>query len=102
MTDERTRDFVTLDPSSGPLRARNPRSSASRPATLNGTTLALLSNGKRNAVELLEAIYDEISAQCDLAGVLRFEKESVSVPPRAEQFAQMVEEAGAVITAIGD
>ncbi len=102
MRSEEKGSFVTLDPSSGPLRERDPRSIAPRPASLNGATLALLSNGKQNAVALLEAIHDEIALRFELAGTLRFEKGSVSVPPLPEHFAQMVEEASAAVTAIGD
>ena len=97
-----TKLFVTLDPSGGPLRSKDPRPTARRLPTLDGATLGLLSNGKTNGVELLDCVLNEIEKQYEIAGELRFKKGSVSVPPRKEVFAQLVDEATAVITAIGD
>ena len=75
---------------------------ARRLATLDGATVGLLSNGKATGVELVDCVLDEIKKRYEVAGELRFKKDSVSVPPRKEVFAQLVEDAAAVITAIGD
>jgi len=102
MTVETKTPFMTLDPTSGPLRDRDPRSTAQRQSTLDGASLALLSNGKANGSELLDAVFDELALQFELSNAMRFQKGSVSVPPRKEEFAQMVAHATAVVTAIGD
>jgi len=102
MTVEPKTPFVTLDPTSGPLRERDPRSIAERQPTLDGASLALLSNGKSNGSELLDAVFDELALQFELSGAMRFKKGSVSVPPLKEDFAQMAAQATAVVTAIGD
>ncbi|MEE9286051.1 MAG: hypothetical protein V3V35_10045 [Dehalococcoidia bacterium] len=102
MTTSAELQYITLDPSAGPLRGKDPRPMARRPASLNGAVLGLLANGKSNSQEFLDAVYDELAQAYELAPALRFKKASVSVPPRSEDFQQMVEEAAAVITAIGD
>jgi hypothetical protein len=94
--------YVILDPTSGPLKGRDPRPMAKRPATLNGAVLGLLANGKSNSQELLDAVFEELARTFELGHPLRFRKDSVSVPPRREHQAQLAEEANAVITAIGD
>ena len=102
MSERDERQYVTLDPTAGPLRGQDPRPMAKRPATLDGAVVALLANGKGNSQELLDAIFEQLGESYELGGALRFRKLSVSVPPRTEDFQQMVEGATAVITAIGD
>ncbi len=102
MTRTRDKRYVTLDPTSGPLRERDARPMARRPATLDGAVLGLLANGKSNSQELLDAVYEELEKHYELRGAVRFTKDSVSIPPRKEHFQGLVEEATAVVTAIGD
>ena len=95
------RAYVILDPTSGPLKAKDSRPMAKRRPTLDGALLGLLSNGKSNSQELLDAVFAELAKTFELLPPLRFRKDSVSVPPRKELFAQL-QEVGAVVTAIGD
>lgn len=94
--------YIILDPSSGPLKGKDPRPLARRKPTLDGAVLGLLANGKSNSGELLEAVYEELSKSFELPAPLRFRKDSVSVPPRKADFERLTREAGAVVTAIGD
>ncbi|MBI3742756.1 MAG: hypothetical protein HY261_00510 [Chloroflexi bacterium] len=102
MTATANKPYVILDPTSGPLRGKDSRPMARRRVTLDGVVLGLLSNGKSNSQELLDAVFAELAKSFELLQSLRFRKDSVSVPPRKEHFAQLTREAGAVVTAIGD
>jgi hypothetical protein len=93
--------FVTLDPT-GYRGADMRPARAERPVSLDGLTIGLLANGKVNSVELLEAVLVELEARHDLAAVVRIVKESVSVAPSEADIARLVDDCGAVITAIGD
>ena len=102
MTHATSTSFVTLDPTSGPMRERDERPLGRAVPALDGITIGLLSNGKDNAMELLASVYDELAHQFGLAGCVRIEKESVSVPPRPQDFQRLTRDTRAVITAIGD
>lgn len=64
--------------------------------------LALVSNGKPNAAELLDAIAVELARQWPALEVRRWRKPSVSVAPTAEQLAEIAEWAHATLNAVGD
>lgn len=68
-----------------------------------GTHIALLSNGKANGTELLEAVAQQLQQYVDHEIVFtHYRKPSVSVPPKDEDFAKIRDTADAVICAIGD
>jgi len=94
--------FITLAPT-GPKRGGTRASrTATRPSTLDGACVGLVANGKSNSVELLDYVYEELAARFDLRGALRVRKDSVSIPPRREDFERIVDQAEVVITALGD
>ncbi len=64
--------------------------------------LALVSNGKPNAAELLEDVARELEAMWPTLEVRSWRKPSVSVPPTAEQSAEIAEWASATLNAVGD
>jgi hypothetical protein len=102
MTTSAARPYVILDPSAGPLKGKDKRPMARRPKTLDGATLGLLANGKSNSQELLDAVFEELAKAFELRTPMRFRKDSVSVPPRKDDYRRLVQEATAVVTGIGD
>lgn len=72
------------------------------PAAGSPLRLALVSNGKPNAAELLDAVAGELSKRWPGLEVRRWRKHSVSVPPDAEQVAEIAEWAHATLNAVGD
>jgi|GEM_PF-100338 len=64
--------------------------------------IALVSNGKVNGTELLDAVARELDGLLPDATFTRYRKPSVSVPPDPEDFAEIVRTADAAICAIGD
>lgn len=102
MSEAFAEHFVTLDPTVDLPDARDHRRLGDALPSLDGVTIGLLSNGKTNGSELLRAVYGELAKRFEPAGAVAIRKDSVSVPPRPEDFARLVRETGAVITAIGD
>ncbi len=64
--------------------------------------LALVANGKPNSAELLDALARRVGERLAVAEVRTWRKPSVSVPPTAEQFAEIVGWADAALVAVGD
>lgn len=64
--------------------------------------LALVSNGKPNAAELLDAVARELAKAWPRLEVRGWRKPSVSVPPTADQRAEIAEWASATLNAVGD
>ena len=75
---------------------------ADRPIDLNDKRLGLFANGKRNSVELLEAVYDLLSERYRFSGVIRRNKENASRPAPGEVIDDLVRECDLVVTATGD
>jgi hypothetical protein len=67
-----------------------------------GLRIALLSNGKVNGSELLEAVANSLSASLRDVEFVHYRKPSVSVPPTKQDFDEIVTTADAAICAIGD
>jgi len=88
-----------LDPTSEELIAAS--QTAARLASLKGSTIGLLDNGKIRAYELLNFIEDILRTEHGVADVLRFKKPDASRPVPAEVLAEM-KVCDAVISAVGD
>ena len=92
--------LVVLDPTveatPSPLRK------APRPDTLAGRTVGLLANDKRNAEELLSAIYDVLAERFELAGARRLNKGNASRPAAPALLDDLSSSVDVVITANGD
>lgn len=84
-----------------PLEAAR-RSAAPALDVRAGLRVALLSNGKANGTELLDAIAAELSDALPGVTFARYRKPSVSVPPSPEDVDEIVRTADAAICAIGD
>lgn len=96
-----TRNKVTvLDPTVEPIPTH--AVVAERPETLNNKVIGLLANGKRNSVELLEAIGDVLADRYQFKRVISKNKGNASRPCPAPLIEEMAEECDVVITASGD
>ena len=92
--------FKILDPTVEPL----PESTlmAPRPQDLNGKTVGLLANGKRNATTLLDEIYSLLQDTYEFTGAVRLDKGDSSRPAPKEIIDELLEKCDLVITATGD
>ena len=77
-------------------------SMAERLTTLNGMTLGLLPNAKENSSRLHQMIGEEISKRFSLAGIEVMRKGHAGTNCDPEIMEDMVREADAVITGLGD
>lgn len=100
--------LVLLDPTyeafTGAMSEYNAKAIAPAPASLTSLRLGLLSNGKRNGVELLDAVFAELSRRPGMTveKTMAVIKPSISVPPTEGDMARLIADTDVVITAIGD
>ena len=82
----------------------NVRPIAPPPKSLKKLRVGLLSNGKKNSVALLEAVWAELADRpgVGLEKVMTVVKPSISVPPLEADMKRLIEDTDVVITAIGD
>lgn len=95
-----TREIIVLDPTVGPLPVQ--ASMAPRPSTLNGLTVGLLANGKRNAGRLLDHVAGLLAERYQLKEVVNWDKGNSSRPCPDELMREIVERCDVVLTATGD
>lgn len=75
---------------------------APRPKSLDGLTIGLLANGKKNADLLLDHIYQMLSQRYKMKGVVRLNKNSFSIPAPKPILDELTTKADVVITATGE
>jgi hypothetical protein len=75
---------------------------AKRPGDLNGKTVGLLSNGKRNADTLLDAVYALLQDIYDLKGAVRLNKGNPGRPVPEQMKDELLEKCDVIITSTGD
>ena len=82
-------------------RARaSARTLAPRPAKLDGGVLAVIDNKAGNR-QLVEPLVAALRRRLSFAEVIRIEKDTVNVPPRAKDWAEVAARATAGITLYG-
>ena len=64
--------------------------------------MGLLSNGKRNAEELLDAVYSMLQDTYEFDGVVRMNKGDATRPAPQHIMDELLEKCDLVITGIGD
>lgn len=74
---------------------------ADRLVSLEGATVAIISNGKRNTKPFFDAIADELKARHGVADVVRITKSNYSAPVEPELL-QQAEKWQALISGVGD
>lgn len=75
---------------------------AVRPESLNGLTVGLLANGKKNSVEILQYVYEILKEEHGLATVIEDNKGNASRPCPPDLLENMAKQCDVVITASGD
>lgn len=90
-----------LDPTGVADMARD-ATFAPRPATLAGTTLGLLDNGKPNAALLLAELGEQLRHEYGLADVLSYRKGYFGTPVEDDVAAQIAERCDFAVAATGD
>jgi|TARA_B100001750_G_C15431747_1_gene558634 hypothetical protein len=75
---------------------------ANRPESLEGYTVGLLSNGKKNSEELLRSVYDILSKEHKLKKAVEYNKGNASRPCPPDILNNLAKECDIVITASGD
>jgi len=90
-----------IDPTAAPGAASGVERAA-RPARLDGLTVGLLANTKKNAEAFLDAVGELLAAQHATAGVVRRTKTSITDPVPAETLAELVDACDVVVVGVGD
>ena len=75
---------------------------APRPQDLDGKVIGLLSNSKRNADKLLDAVYLLLLDTYEFKGAIRLNKGDASRPAPKHIMDELLEKSDLVITATGD
>lgn len=78
-----------------------PLTRASRLASLDGATIAIISNGKKNTKPFFDALSDELRREFKVADVVRITKSNYSAPVDPA-FLVEAEKWQAIISGIGD
>jgi hypothetical protein len=92
--------YIVLDPTDEPLKTSF--TLAPRPEKLQGLTLGVIDNGKKNSDYLLKGILERLRAREGLAGQVIVRKPSVSHGIPDEQAKILAGTCQAVIAGIGD
>ncbi len=95
-----TDKFTVLNPTVPPMPAHGDM--APRPESLNGKTVGLLSNGKRNADKLLDYVSVLIAEHYQIQGVVARDKGNASRPCPDDLLQELLSQCDMVVTATGD
>jgi hypothetical protein len=90
-----------IDPTAGTATAAG-GGRAGRPDRLDGLTVGLLANTKKNAEPFLDAVGELLAGGHATAGVVRRKKLSITDPVPAEMLAELVEGCDVVVIGVGD
>ena len=93
--------IIGLDPTRGGAAAEPELRLATRPGSLAGLVVGLVSNQKARATEFLQRVYEVIGRDHDLAGQVLVTKDTVSSPPTEEDWRRLRAGAGVAITGYG-
>ncbi|MDC0035417.1 hypothetical protein OAJ44_03540 [Chloroflexi bacterium] len=95
-----TEEIKVLDPT---IKAKSQGALlADRPESLNGLTVGLLANGKKNSVELLQYVYEIIKTKHGLGAVIEDDKGNASRPCPPDLLERLANQCDVIITASGD
>ena len=93
-------ELVTLDPRGGSTHENT--GTATRPASLDGLVIGLLSNNKPNSELLLRNVADLVAQQYSIKEVVEANKGSHRIPAPAAMIADLAERCDVVITATAE
>ena len=95
-----TTGLVVLDPTVEPMPAH--ASMAPRPESLDGKTLGLLANGKRNSDRLLDKVGTLLAEHYQLNGIVARNKGTASRPCPDSLLQELLAQCDVVVTGVGD
>ncbi len=95
-----TARLTVLDPTVAPMPAHV--SMAPRPESLNGKTVGLLANGKRNADHLLDHVAALMAEHFQLKEIVARDKRNASRPCPDDLLQELLSQCDVVVTATGD
>lgn len=94
-------NLIGLDPTSGPLQRKGDRELASRPGSLDGQVIGLVTNGLGRSEEFMLALGDEIERLANPSASVHVLKAGVSVPPEPTDWARLTSEVSVAVTGFG-
>jgi len=91
--------LIALDPTSGPLPAARQRE-ATRPASLDGAVVGLVSNGLGESDTVLRAVFRELQSY-GVRDAVFVRKPSVSVPPAPMDWERLIAQVTVAVAGFG-
>jgi len=95
-----TYKLAVLDPTVKPTPAH--ADMATRMASLDGKTIGLLANGKRNSEEFLDHVAALMAEHYQIKGIVARNKRNVSRPCPEPMMQELLDQCDVVVTASGD
>jgi hypothetical protein len=92
--------LIGLDPTSGPMPVSEKRP-ATRPVSLDGAVVGLVSNGLGESDALMQAIYRELETRADVRAAVFVRKPSVSVPPEPMDWERLISQVTVAVAGFG-
>jgi hypothetical protein len=92
--------YIVLDPTDEPVKTSF--TLAPRPGKLDGLTLGIIDNGKKNSDYLLQGILKGLQAGAPLAGSVQIRKPSVSHGLPLELARELAGKCQVIIAGVGD
>jgi hypothetical protein len=92
--------LIGLDPTSGPL-PESGLSPATRPSSLDGAVIGVVSNGLGESDKFLRAVYRELAATSGARDILFVRKPSVSVPPDPMDWERLISQVTVALAGFG-
>jgi hypothetical protein len=92
--------LIGLDPTSGPMPVSEKRA-ATRPVSLDGAVIGLVSNGLGESDALMHAIYRELETRADVRAAVFVRKPSVSVPPEPMDWERLISQVTVAVAGFG-
>jgi hypothetical protein len=92
--------LIGLDPTSGPM-PESELGEASRPTSLEGAVVGVVSNGLGESDTILRAVYRELAALGGARDVVFVRKPSVSVPPDPMDWERLISQVTVALAGFG-
>ena len=92
--------LIGLDPTSGPMPESSP-GEATRPSSLAGAVIGIVSNGLGESDRILQAVYRELAAAGGTERAVFVRKPSVSVPPDPMDWEKLISQVTVAVAGFG-
>ena len=92
--------LIGLDPTSGPM-PESALGEATRPSSLTGAVIGIVSNGLGESDRILQAVYRELAAAGGIERAVFVRKPSVSVPPDPMDWEKLISQVTVALAGFG-